>query len=37
MRNHVAKMLWMPKFRKQVVKSKKAYNRKIKHKDKNDG
>jgi stalled ribosome alternative rescue factor ArfA len=37
MRNHVAKMLWTPKFRKQVVKSKKGYTRKIKHKGKIDG
>lgn len=36
-RNHVAKMLWTPKFKKQVVKSKKAYTRKTKHKDKIDG
>lgn len=37
MRNHVAKMLWTPKFRKQVVRNKKAYTRKQKHKDKNNG
>jgi hypothetical protein len=37
MRNHVAKSLWTPKFRKQVVKSKKAYTRKEKHKGKIDG
>ena len=36
MRNHVAKELWTPKFRKQIVKSAKAYNRKIKHKNKLD-
>lgn len=34
MRNHVAKALWTPKFRPKVVKSAKAYNRKIKHKNK---
>ena len=32
MRNHVAKILWTPKFRKQVVKSTKVYSRKVKHK-----
>jgi hypothetical protein len=37
MRNHVAKMLWTPKFRKQVVHNKKTYTRKQKYKDKNDG
>lgn len=37
MRNHVAKSLWTPKFRKQVVKSKKTYTRKQKHKDKTHG
>lgn len=37
MRNHVAKSLWTPKFRKQVVKSKKTYTRKTKHKDKMHG
>jgi hypothetical protein len=31
MRNFVAKELWTPKFRKQVLKSKKAYTRKQKH------
>lgn len=33
MRNHVAKSLWTPKFRRQIVKNKKGYTRKIKHKD----
>lgn len=37
MRNHVAKSLWTSKFRKQVVKSKKTYTRKAKHKDKIHG
>jgi stalled ribosome alternative rescue factor ArfA len=37
MRNHVAKTLWTPKFRKQVLKSKKAYSRKMKHKGKANG
>lgn len=32
MRNHVAKVLWTPKFRKQVMKSPKVYTRKVKHK-----
>lgn len=32
MRNHVAKELWSPKFRKQVVRDRKTYTRKIKHK-----
>jgi hypothetical protein len=32
MRNHVAKELWTPKFRKQVVRNRKAYTRKAKHK-----
>lgn len=36
MRNHVAKALWTPKFKPQRLKSKKAYTRKIKHKDKDD-
>lgn len=36
-RNHVAKSLWTPKFRKQVVKSKKIYTRKAKYKDKIHG
>lgn len=31
-RNFVAKALWSPKFRKQVIKSKKIYSRKEKHK-----
>jgi hypothetical protein len=30
-RNHVAKALWTPKFRKQVMKSDKVYTRKVKH------
>lgn len=33
MRNHVAKALWQPTFRKQVVKDRKKYNRKQKHKN----
>lgn len=37
MRNHVAKMLWTPKFRKQVTRNRKIYNRKQKHKDANNG
>lgn len=32
MRNHVAKALWSGKFRKQVLRDKKKYTRKIKHK-----
>jgi hypothetical protein len=32
MRNHVAKALWRPQYRKQVVKGKKIYSRKSKHK-----
>lgn len=32
-RNHVAKELWTPKFRKQIVKDQKKYSRKIKHKN----
>jgi hypothetical protein len=35
-RNHIAKVLWTPKFRKQVVKSAKAYSRKVKHKSKSN-
>lgn len=35
-RNHVAKKLWTPQFRKQVVKSKKVYSRKGKQKVKYD-
>lgn len=31
-RNHVAKALWTPKFRPQVIKNPKAYTRKEKHK-----
>lgn len=31
-RNHVAKVLWTPKFRPQVTKNPKAYTRKEKHK-----
>lgn len=36
MRNHVAKELWSGKFRSQTVKSKKAYTRKQKHKNKGE-
>lgn len=32
-RNHVAKALWSGKFRSQTIKSKKAYTRKVKHKN----
>ena len=32
MRNHVAKELWSGKFRKQIVRNRKKYTRKIKHK-----
>lgn len=32
MRNHVAKALWTPKFMPRVLRNKKAYTRKIKHK-----
>ena len=32
MRNHVAKALWTAKFSAKVVKSKKTYTRKQKHK-----
>lgn len=32
MRNHVAKVLWTPKFRPKVTKNPKAYTRKVKHK-----
>lgn len=37
MRNHVAKALWTPAFKKQVVKSKVKYTRKTKHKGKDNG
>lgn len=37
MRNHVAKMLWTSKFRKQVIRNKKTYTRKQKHKGTNHG
>lgn len=33
-RNHVAKVLWTPKYRPQKIKSVKVYSRKIKHKGK---
>ena len=36
MRNHVAKALWTPKFRKQIVRDKKVYSRKDKHKNKGE-
>lgn len=32
MRNHVAKELWSGKFRKQIVRDRKKYTRKTKHK-----
>lgn len=32
MRNHIAKALWTPKFKARVLRNKKAYTRKIKHK-----
>ena len=31
-RNHMAKELWTPKFKKQVVRDRTAYTRKTKHK-----
>lgn len=36
MRNHVAKVLWTPKFRAKTVKSKKIYSRKPKHRSHHD-
>lgn len=32
-RNHMAKELWTPKFKKRIVRNKKAYTRKEKHKN----
>ena len=37
MRNHVAKMLWTPKFRKQIIRNRKSYTRKQKHKGLSNG
>lgn len=36
MRNHVAKALWTPRYKPLVVKNKKVYNRKVKHKGKDN-
>jgi len=36
-RNYIAKALWTSKFRKQVVRNRKAYTRKQKHKESNNG
>ena len=36
MRNHVAKELWSGKFRKQIVRDRKTYTRKVKHKNKGE-
>lgn len=33
-RNHVARVLWTPKFKPQCIKMKKIYTRKSKHKKK---
>jgi hypothetical protein len=34
MRNHVAKTLWTPRYKPLVIKNKKVYTRKVKHKSK---
>lgn len=36
MRNHVAKALWAPRYKQLVIKNKKVYTRKVKHKSKED-